>query len=323
MRLRDILDKGVDLLNKGAESVSNVAESVTKTIEDKKNAVDKFNYLTSISNHLEGTAPYIEKNSHPSASREQSILELGLTINVENSKLINKLIPVDETILNIKSTMEAKTKIEYMFVITDKRLWILNRNEYKKYNFEEITKCELVNKSVLTQNINFNNMAFIFDGSEQSINTFIELLTNIEFRTDRVKESTKYLCGITPKLQLTTENYTGITIGINNEVVIHENKDISYLLNINDLEYMQLLLDNSVIMTKGISNQTQTSSIVPARKMSIKFILKDKSYTIDIMKENLMGTIVKVEDSSFQNAYELSKNIMTTIENFMNQQKIN
>ena len=318
MKIRDILDKSVDLLNKGAESVGKVAENVGKKIEDKKTSIDKFNYLASISNHLSGMAPYTEKNNYPSKSREQSILELGLTINVENAKLINRLLPIDETPINIKTAMETKTQIDYIFVITNKRLWILNKNEYKKYEFNEITKCEFVNRSLMTQGINFNNAAFSFDGNEQTITRFIELLLNGEKRLEEISLKTKYLCGITPKVQYTTIHYTGITIGTNNEIIIHESKDNSYIVNLQDIKYTQLLIDNTVVLTKGTTNTSIVGTLKPAKKISIKFQLDNGDYVVDIMKENIMNTIVKVEDSTYQEAYNLAKTIMTTLENMKN-----
>ena len=57
----------------------------------------------------------------------------------KNAKVIDNLIPLEEIILDVKRTIESKTIIEYFFVITNKQLWVLNKNEFKTYEFEAIT----------------------------------------------------------------------------------------------------------------------------------------------------------------------------------------
>ena len=308
MDIKSIFNKSVDAINKGAESIG-------QAIEDKKNSIDKYNYILSISNHLDGMIPYAIHNNNPSIGREEKILGLCLTITLEKANTINSLIPVDETIINIKEAVEDKTQIDYIFVITDKRLWILNKNEYKKYNFNEINKCEIVNKSLLSQGVNFNNNAFSFEGNEQFVSEFVKLLNDSFYREEIIKKETKRLCGIIPKLEITNKYGYGISIGINNEIVIHVNKENSSLININELEYMQLLLDNKVIMIRGKKDVTsQGSNLMPSKKMSIKFKLINNTYVVDIMPENTIASTVKVEDNQFQEAYQLAKDIFDTVE---------
>ena len=100
MKFNDILNKGIDLLNKGANTVKEAAQ-------EKYAAHQEFNLLITRSNHLSDMKPYEVKNQNPSIGREQLILGKCLTINVENSKVINRLIPIEETIVNVKT---AKTE---------------------------------------------------------------------------------------------------------------------------------------------------------------------------------------------------------------------
>ena len=123
MSFNSIFNKGVDFLNKSANNIKD------KAIE-KKSQMDEFNLLITRSDHLSDLFHYEIKNSSPSIGREQKILSLGITVNVPKAKLINGLIPVEETICNIKTAKESKTEIEYWFIITNKKLWILNEKEY-------------------------------------------------------------------------------------------------------------------------------------------------------------------------------------------------
>lgn len=314
MKIRELLDKGIDTLNAATNMVGRQAENLGKKIEDKKQSIDKYNYLVSISNHLDNMQEYKENNEYPSVGREQLLLSLCLTLNVEKAGLINKIIPVYETPINVITFVESKTQMDYILVVTDKRVWILNKNEYKTYKFEDITKFEIVNKSLLSQGVNFNNNALSFEGSEQVVSELSNILTNEEYRKSVIEESIKYLCGVTPKISLTSLYYTGITIGVNNEIVLHISKDESHLINKDDIKYIQILLDNKVILQKDRGNNNQVSALSPARKMTVKVKANTKEYSIDVLRENVMGTAYKIEDSAFQNAYDLAKKIVDTID---------
>ena len=313
MGLMDLVNKGVDYINKGVNKVSEVAK-------DKKDAINDFNLLVTSSKHLEGLLPYEIKNNEPSLGREQMILSSCLTISVEKAKVINNLIPIDETIVNTKMVVESKTLMNYMFVITNKRLWVLNEKEYKTYEFGTVKNFEIINKSLLSQGVKFDDNAFSFEGSEKDIQIFIDTLMNEGVRNQRISEATQYLLGVTPKMQLINMNIAGITLGVNNELVLHNGRASSKLINLSDLEYMQLLIDNAVILTRGKTTQSQVSSVVPARKMSVKFVFKGESFVIDIMPENIINSLVKVEDSTYQASLEFGRKIITTLESMINAQ---
>lgn len=306
MSFNSIFNKGVDFLNKSANNIKD------KAIE-KKSQIDEFNLLITRSEHLSDLFHYEARNSSPSIGREQKILSLGITVNVPKAKLINGLIPVEETICNIKTAKESKTEIEYWFIITNKKLWILNEKEYTIREFEDIKTCEIVNNSVMSQYVNFNGNAFQFDGTQSDISKFCEILTDTSIRDSIINTNTEYLCGVTPKTQFLNKYLTGMTIGVDESIVFHNginNKKVTK----DEIDHLELLMDNTLVMTKCKRDfQNIVSSLSECRKMTLKVVLHSEIFLIDILPQNIMGTLVKREDSLYQENYNFAVEIMNKL----------
>lgn len=306
MGLKDVFNKGLDLLTSGATAAKDAAL-------EKKKAMDEFSLLKTRSDHIGPMSIYISNNREPQVGKEQMILKACLTINVEKSKIANKLIPVEETILDVKTSKEAKTELDYTFVLTDKRLWILNQKEYTTYTFDGVTKFEIVNKGVMTQGVNFNNMAFIIDGSENDVKKFIDNTTKTDIRNALITRSTAYLCGITPRKQLLNMNMKGITLGDDNSIVIHNGNE-NKLMNVKEIIGIQVLINDMVCYMKtNKDNQTYVSSPSEARKMSVKFQFQMGEYMIEIMPQSSFNTSYKREETTYITNLEFGKSIVDTL----------
>ena len=286
MGFNDLFNKGLNILGKGASSLKDAAIS-------KKDALQEFSILKTRSNHLSDLKPFEVHNSNPSIGKEQLILSSCLTINVAKAKIINSLIPLEETVVNIKTARESITEMHYIFIITDQKLWIANEKEYKIYNFDAVTKCEIVNKGIMSQSVNFNDNAFVLDGTENDINKFCKTLTEVDYRNQEIITATNYLCGIKPVKQLLNLYLTGITLGENGKVVLHNGKQINRLVDLKDIHYVQLLMDNTVVLTKGKETQSMVSAQLDCRKMSIKVVLTNDNFLIDVMPQSMMNTLIK------------------------------
>lgn len=312
MALKDIFNKGMSFISKGAEQAKNKAK-------EKKQAAQEFDLLKTKSDHIGPMSTYVVNNPDHQIGKEQSILNVCFTINVENAKIVNKLIPIDETILDVKTGREGKTEIRYAFAITDKHLWVLNQNEYKIYEFGTIANCEIINSGIMTQSVKFDDNAFYIDGTEKDVSKFIEILMNEEVRLQTIKNKTAYLCGVIPKSQLLNMANRGVTFTNDNQIVLHngyENK----LLSLTDIETIQVLVNDSVALSRGLTDSGNfVSSPLEARKISVKFVLKMGEFTMPILEQNMMNTTYKREDATYINNYEFAKKIIdTTIEHMRN-----
>ncbi len=310
MAFKDLLNKGMDLISKGAETAK-------KAAEDKKNAIHEFDLLKTKSDHIGPMNTYVVNNNDPQVGRETMILNACLTINVDNSRIINKLIPIDETIVDVKTGKEAKTEIQYAFAMTDKRLWVLNQKEYITYEFDNIKNFEMVNKGLMSQGVKFNDMAFVLDGTEKDVETFINNVFNPDIRLEAITRKIKYLCGITPAEQLLNANIHGITISKDNKIVLHNGVD-NKLVEITDIDVVQLLINDSVVISRGRTDSGNImSSPMEARKMSIKFVLKMGDFTVDILEQNMMNTTYRREEATYINNYEFAKKIIDKITEYL------
>lgn len=306
MAFTDIFKRGFDVVSKGVNTAKEKAK-------DKKAAMDEFDLLKTRSEHIGPMKPYEIKNIDPQIGKEQLILNACLTLNVENAKLINKLLPVDETVVDIKTSKESKTEISYNFVVTDKRLWVMNKNEYITLEFDDIKTCEIINKGLMTQGVNFNGMAFVIDGRDVDVDRFINIFKNSDYRMEATSRKIRYLAGVTPRKQFLNMNLKGITFGDEGTIVLHNAPD-SKIINIKDLDSVELLINDVVTIKKGKADSTSfMSTPLEARKMSIKFIFGLNSYTIDTMPQSMMNTTYKREDQTYITNYEFSKNIVDTV----------
>lgn len=310
MGLKDLLGKGVDMINKGVASAKNAAE-------EKKKAMQEFDILKTRSTHIGPTLPYEIKNPSPQTGKEQMILNACLTISVENSKLVNQLLPVDETVIDVKTSKEAQTEIEYVMVITDRKLWVLNKNEYVTYEFESIKNFEIVNKGLMSHGIKFNDNAFIVDGKETDIKLFGDILLNPEYRKEAIARVTKYLCGVVPKKQVINMKFKGMTLGQNGELVLHnapENKSV----RLSDITGVALLINDTVCLMRGLNDSGSiTASPMEARKMSVKIIFTMGEYVIETLPQSMMNTTYKREETTYRTNYEFSKELVETIAEIM------
>jgi len=315
MAFKDILSSGLNMISKGTEKgldmISKGTENVKNAAIEKKNAMNEFSILKTRSTHIGPMKPYIINNPDPGLGKETQILNIGITISLENVRLLNNLLPIDETILDIKNTKEAVSEIEYVFAITDKRLWVYNKKEYMIYEFGTVENFEIINKGVLSQGVKFNNNAFVIDGTEADVTKFINTMMDHNFRDTVIKTRTDYLCGVTPIKQYTNAIETGITISTDGHIVLH-NGDQNYLIKPSEITMVQLLINDSVVLTKGLKeNNSIVSNPMEARKMSIKVTLNNMSeYTIETMKQNTMSTAYKREDSTYIDNYNFTKNVV-------------
>lgn len=308
MALKDLFNKGMDMLKNGVNEAKQAAA-------DKKSAMQEFDLLKTKSNHIGPMEIINPKNEDPQPGREQLILMMNANISVDQAKLVNRLIPVEETLLNVKMTRESKTEIEYIFAITNKKIWILNQNEYVTYEFSSIEKFEIINKGMMSQGVNFNNNAFVITGKEEDIQTLIDIIMNPTVRENVITTKTKYLCGVTPRRQILNLNMKGITVGDNKMIVLHNTPD-NKVVSLNEIAYVQLLMNDSVVLVKGkpgVDQGSMVSSPLEARKMAVKVILSMGEYIIETMPSSMMNKSYKREDSTYINNYEYSKKLVDAI----------
>lgn len=305
MGLKDMLSAGIDAIKNGANSVKDAAI-------EKKQAMEAFDLLKSESEHIGPMMAYEVHNQDPQEGIEELILIECASVNEGNAKLVNQLIPLGEYIINVRVSQEAKTLMDYIFVVTNLKLWIMSPKEYMTVPFENVKTCEIVNKSVMSQGVNFNGNAFVINGSEGEVNTFIDSIMKKDVRDRLVLEKTRYLCGVVPRKQILNKRMKGVTITDGVNVVLHNTPD-NRLISLDDVEYMQLLMNDSVVLVKGkpgVDAGSMVSSPMEARKMSVKVVMKTGEYVIETLPQSTMNKAYKREDQVYIKNYEFARKII-------------
>ncbi len=306
MAFKDLLNKGMDLIQSGAKAVGDAAK-------EKKNAMQEYDLLKTRSEHIGPLSPYVVRNEDPQDGKEQLILNCCVTLSVENAKLINKALPIDETVIDVRTAKEAQTEIEFVLVATDKRLWIINKNDYMTKEYETIGDCEIVNKGMMAQGTKFDGKAFSIDGNEADVKRFFDEIKNPEYRKNVTVHKVAYLAGVVPVKQVLNMNLRGITLGANGEAVLHGGAD-NRVVTIPEIVSVQLMVNDTAALVKGRTDSSNfMSSPMEARKMAVKVVLGMGEYTIETMPQNMMNTSYRREDATYIANYDFAKLVVETL----------
>ena len=230
-------------------------------------------------------------------------------INKDKATIISKLIPISETYLTVLYATEIKTNKEYYLIPTNKYLWIITQNTYGILQYQNF-QCEIIKKNLMSKTILINNILLEITGNDTKINTLISILTNPNIRETIIQEKTNYLCGIIPTYQKINSINSGISLDNNYNIVFH-NKNQNYRCTPNDIDYYEILLDNSVILSnKNTANNKLTTFQNSCSQITIKITTKDnQTFIMPILEPNTFNTKYSRQDTTFQTnlnfAYEL------------------
>ena len=296
------------LFNKGKEKISEGINTAKDKYKEYSDANSEFKKIVENSPVLDNLQR-VELDEKEDLGRIEKIKQLGPNLSSDKVAIIDKVVDRNENILMVLLSKECKTNIEYSFVMTEKQLYLINNEYYRTFSFDEITKFEIVVKGLLSHNVNFNNMGFNIESSYENTSELIHLLTNSEYRSVFLKDKLSHLCGINLEKQLINRFGAGISVGDNNQVVLHNGKD-NHIIKKSDIERIDLLSDNSIVMTRG----KMTSNFVSAKSgcytMELKITTNDGIYNINIIPASVMNTFYKRDDSIYQENYEFAKEVI-------------
>ena len=304
-----------DLLDKGKSFVMDNAKKIKDKKAEHDEATNKFNELISKNNKLEVTTPICKNNPDAQEFNTSKILNMASSsINNERALVLASLIPIVETILDVKYLKEETTGKYYYFILTNSYIYITDLALYKKMEYTDITKCEFVVKNVLSQGININDIAFTIEGVGDEGTVFTNILFDAEYRLKKIQENTSYLMNVIPSIQLINKYNAGVTIDSNRNLVLHNNKE-NIIIKLDDVEYCKLLVDTTVVYFKGTSSTPLTTTKPTGYEMSISFITKDKTYNITILPRSSLNKMVTSQDKAYIEAYEFGKRLINKVIN--------
>lgn len=246
-------------------------------------------------------------------------------INLEYSKLIDGITPVNETVISIGNIREKNNRNEYIMVFTDKRIIIMNKEKYTDYTYDKVINFSLVKKGLMTQVICFNNVILDIDVTYEDLRIIYSLVTNPDYRKSLLAKRNEYLCGIEPKYQKIDKFKSGISIGTHDEIVFHNKKNENYLCKYSDILNYELMEDNTVVMRKWTREKTQSLGFSKKEcyKMSIRVTTtNNKAFDIIIMEPTTFNNSYYHNDKTYMAYFDFAKEIIEKLDEY-NEEKRN
>ena len=235
-------------------------------------------------------------------------------INQNKALLITNLIPIEETYLEVYYSKEILTNKEFFLIPTNKKIWIINTNEYITLDYSSIS-ISVIKNNLLSKTILFNNILLEVNGSNDKLDTLINILTNQIIRQNIIIENTKYLCGISPIYQKINYIKSGISIDNENNIIFHTSKN-NYKTNIFNITNYEILLDNQVYYSKdNDSKKVITTFSNSCYQITLRITINNNQpIIIPILEPNTFGNKYNSHDSFYQNNLNFAINIIKKLE---------
>ena len=309
----------IELRKIGDKMFNNIIDSIKEKYNNIKRENDILNSLTNTTTTFQNLLPIPELTNQSSEFRISYITNNCPDINEEKAKLISKLIPINETFLSIFYSKEILTNQEYYLIFTNKYLWIMNKEKYGTFYYNNLI-CSIIKNNIMSKILLLNNTLIEINGNENKINEFIQLINNPNIREQIIREKESYLCGITPITQIINSVGSGISYDINKTIIFHT-KEKNYKYQIQEIENYEILLDNQVYSSKKTAlSKTIGSFQNDCYQISIRITTFNKEIIIlPILLPNTFGTKYNSHDNILQKNLEFANNILNELNSLNNQ----
>ena len=275
-----------------------------KELLNKVNILPKFyNYSHPLNNKL--TISY------------KLLMDICPDLNENDAIILREVIPIDELILSCVYANECKTNVKFYFVATTKYLWLVNTEGYLKYNYQDLT-IEVIKNSMLSKTILLSNMLFNINGSNEMLLVFIKLIQDSNYREEEINRKLEILCNTIPRIFYLNDLASGISVGINNEIVFHT-KTFHYKYNIKDIKNYELLLDNTVVEDKKSNHRNRiTANKNSCYEMMVRITTDNNTFLIPILEKNAFSTLYSSTSKEFIENKEFASNIIDILDDLDN-----
>ncbi len=290
------------------EILSEVQNKYKKVQEENKRYQDLLNKCSLLPNFF----PYNIDNKTSTISYKP-LMNLCPELNDDNAIILRNIIPIDEIIISCIYSIECKTNIKFYFVTTTKYLWLINSTGYLKYNYQDLT-IDIIKSRLLTKCILLSNMLFNINGANETLLNFVKLIEDSNNREEIINKQLQTFCNTTPNIYYLNDIASGISIGINNEIVFHT-RDFHYKYNIRDIENYELLLDNMVVREKKNSHKNKlTANKNSCYEMIIRITTNDQEFLIPILEKNSFTTLYTATNKEFRENREFANKVIDLLD---------
>lgn len=290
---------------------------VQNKYKEKVEKNEKYNELL----NKASTLPKFYNYSHPLNNKPTISYKLLMNIcpdlNENDAIILREVIPIDELILSCVYANECKTNVKFYFVATTKYLWLINTEGYLKYNYQDLT-IEVIKSGMLSKIILLSNMLFNINGTNEMLLAFVKLFQESNYRENEINKKLEILCDTIPRVFYLNDLASGISVGINNEIVFHT-KTFHYKYNIKDIKNYELLLDNIVVDEKKSNHRNRiTANRNSCYEMIIRITTDNNTFIIPILEKNAFSTLYSSTSKEFIENKEFASNIINILDDLDN-----
>jgi len=286
--------------------ISFIKNKIKDLINEKKEQNSLYNIRLKESKKFKLDKDIVAINNNLNEGKWEEYLDICPNINIEQAKIIDSLIPISETVINIFYSRQELDNYYIIFVFTNYKVLLLGNNKYTEKQYMDFNSFENIIKGLMTQIICLDGVLISLDTDKNNLDVFYNLINNSEYRNNYIKEKTKYLCGIKPIYQRLNKINSGISIDSNNIIVFHDKKINNYAYKYDNILNYELLEDGISVLKKKTLDQNQSMKSVKQNcvNMTLRVTLSNKQvFEISIL-----------EPTAFNSSYSHSSTIY--IENF-------
>ena len=294
----------MNIINKVTNKVSNFVNEKKKEWELYNQTIDNSLLFT-----LDKT---IQNNNSVNEGNITEYKDMCPYINDNQANIISNLIPLNEIVFYIVQVEQKKDNQVLIIILTNLRIIIMKDNLYTELGYSDIKVLQLVNKSFMTQVINFNGIILGIDLNQNDLNVFYNLITNMEYRNTYINEKIKYLCGIIPVYQRLNIINSGISIDNNKNIVFHNKKVNNYLCRYDDILNYELLEDNTPVIKRRTNDENTSMPFSKKECMQIKLrvtMINNQVFEINILEPSTFNNTYNHMNSTYIKNYNFGKEI--------------
>ena len=298
-------------------NIGNLFSKVSGIINNKRAENALYNKRLNESMSFNLTKDIVPNNNNLNEGKWEEYMTICPNINIQQAKLIDSLLPISETLINLIHVSQKTDNKNFIIVFTNHRIWIIGNNKYDIINYQDITTFEVISKGLMTQVVNINNVLLGLDINQNTLNIIYSLINNPDYRNNYISEKTKYLCGITPIYQRLNKINSGISIDSNNNIVFHDKKINNYLYKYDDILNYELLEDNTVVLKKRTLEQDHALKSVKqdCSSMKLRVTLKNNGvFEINILEPTTFSSSINHNSSTYSEYYSFSKEIIDKLD---------
>ena len=247
-------------------------------------------------------------------------------IDTNFGKIIDGIIPLNETVLMIAYITQKIDNQSYVMVFTDLRIIIMDKEKYHNINYNDIIKLDIISKSLMSQIIDFNDIILNIDINQEELEIIYNLITNMEYRSNYILEKKKYLCGINPIYQKLNKISSGISIDNNKIIVFHDKKINNYICRYDDILNYEVMEDNTPVIKRKTNEQSQAMgfSKKECMQMTIRVtLINNQVFQINILEPTTFNSTYSHTDSRYIDEFNFVKEIMDKLDSMNDKLYIN